>query len=49
MQIKIQNYLNGMDEPDNKALKDLLEKGKEEQTIKPNRAQRRAAKKKRGR
>ena len=49
MQIKIQNYLAGMDEPDNKALKDLLEKDKEEKTIKPNRAQRRAAKKKRGR
>lgn len=48
MQIKIQNYLAGMEEPDNKVLKELLEKDKEEKKIKSNRAQRRAAKKRKG-
>ena len=48
MQIKIQNYLAGMKDPDNKTLKELLEKDNEEKTFKPNRAQRRAAKKRKG-
>lgn len=45
--MQIKKYLMGIEEPDNKVLKSLLEKDKEENTIKPNRAQRRAAKKRR--
>lgn len=46
--MQIKKYLMGIEEPDNKVLKSLLGKEEEKTTIKPNRAQRRAAKKRKG-